>query len=179
MRNLKLQLRYLIAALILIMMTGCASGGGAGPGPQPPPVPPTPTEVWNSRNQVELSWSDMPVTVQGGSESYVLRRRMTISLPVKRRIIKTESFMGFDRGDVLESTVALYAADGQAIYRRSLHKELGNPDCYEAYEAQPYGGPPTDLVFFDLDCRVNGPNEQSGSLSARCHIAATLTFEEE
>lgn len=131
--------------------------------------------LWRGPDQVELTWDDMPVTVIGGSEDYVWTRSASLELPMHREPVRGDSFMGFDRGDVVEAEVAIYGGQGRVIYRRSLHKEEGDPDSYEAYWPLPYSGPPTKRLTVDLTCRVNGKN-QFDELSARCHFAAIVTF---
>jgi hypothetical protein len=120
----------------------------------------------------------MPVTVYGGSEANVLRREFSFEMHEARLVESAQSFMGFDRGDVVESTVALYNQANEVIYRRSLHKEAGDPDCYEAFDPPqaPLTNTPAKRVRLAIDCRVNGPNDVTGNLSARCHLLATLTF---
>ena len=154
-------------------MVGCQSS--YTPIVSPPPYEPGNMGVlWRGPDQIEITWDDMPITAYGGSEEYVWTRSATIQLPEYREPVRGDSFMGFDRGDVVEAEVAVYDGMGRVIYRRSLHKEEG-ADTYEAYWPLPYQGPLTKRLNIDLTCRVNGKN-QFNELTARCHFAVVLTF---
>jgi len=173
------ELTLFVLVGVLLALVGC--GGNPDPKPPPPPPPPPagePSIIWRSADQVELSWTDMPVTVHGGSESSVLRRSMTVILPETRHIANVQSFAGFDRGDVIEATLALYNQANEAVYRLSPHLEGGVPECYPAYDppTPPLVNTPASRLVLDAECRVNGPNDFNGKLTARCHFAVTVTF---
>ncbi len=165
----------LVAIAMGVMIFGCNSGTITAPIEPPIYTNGSMQVLWRGLDQVEMTWVDMPITAVGGSEDYVWTRSASLELPVYRKPVRGDSFMGFDRGDVVESEVAVYDGQGRVIYRRSLHKEEGDPDSYEAYWPLPYDGPPTKRLSVDLTCRVNGKN-QFGELSARCHFAAIITF---
>jgi len=160
---------------IVLLLVGC--GGGTEP-----PFVPSPYEegamnvLWRGPDQIEVTWDDMPITAYGGAEEYVWTRSASVQLPEWREPVRGNSFMGFDRGDVVEAEVAIYDGRGREVYRRSLHKEEG-ANTYEAFWPLPYSGPPTQRLNIDLTCRVNGKN-QFDELSARCHLAAIVTFKE-
>lgn len=166
----------LIVAMLFFMLMGCDFRAS----PSEPDIP-VYTEgrlnvLWRGPDQIELQWDDMPITAYGGSEQYVWTRRTSIPLPEYRKPVRGNSFMGFDRGDVVEAEVAVFDHMGREIYRRSLHKEEGD-NTYEAFWPLSYEGPPTNRLHVDLTCRVNGTN-QLDSLTARCHFAVIITFGE-
>ena len=169
-------MKWLASALIVVF---CACGGNSPPNLCPTPPPPTTGDieiVWRSPDQVDLTWTDMPATVKGGSEANVFTRRIVLELGEARRIKALNTFMGFDRKDVIEAESVLYDDRGVEIYTRSLHLEAGVDENYDAWEPREYTGPVTVRIFFDAVCRVNGKNA-AGCLTARCHLLARITFE--
>ncbi len=136
----------------------------------------TPDLLWRGGTQLEISWSDMPVTVQGGSEDFVFTRRSIVALPGPLSVDRVDSFAAYDRGDTLESVVAVYDQQGRVLHRRSPHKELGLAGLYRPFQQQWYRGPPVTQLTVDLACRVTASNAVSGSLSARCHFLVTVLF---
>lgn len=175
--NLGVSGRELLLLVLLAALIGLVSCGGKPP-PEPPPPPPdgNPTIIWRGNDQVELSWDDMPVLVYGGSEASVLRRRLAFQMHEARPIASIQTFMGFDRGDVVEADLALYDEENRVVYRRSAHLEGGVPDCYDAFATAPSLVPSARGIVLDAVCRVNGKNEVTGDLSARCHFLTTVTF---
>jgi hypothetical protein len=125
-----------------------------------------------------MTWVDMPVTVGGGDEKCVLNRRVTYDLGEPRKILSAYSFHGFDNGDSVESLSVLYAKDGKPLYRRSEHLEGITPD-YDAFDPPQPVDYVTDGLILDIVCRVTGENGNTGELSARCHLAVYLEFEED
>lgn len=161
---------------------------GASCPPNPPDPPPTcvptpagePTFFWRGDDQVDISWEGMPITVCEGEDpqAKILQLRAVLDLPSPRTPVFLDSFCGLDRGDVAEMEVSMYDDQNRALYRRSLHLEGGVPDCYDAYDPRPsLSSLPTSRVVMDAVCRANGPNEVTGSISARCHLQGTVTFE--
>jgi hypothetical protein len=121
----------------------------------------------------------MPVTVCEGEtpQAQILQLRAILELPSPRTPVALDSFCGLDRGDVAEMEVSMYDDQNRALYRRSLHLEGGVPDCYDAYDPRDsLSTLPTSRVVMDAICRANGPNEVTGSISARCHLQGTVIF---
>lgn len=178
---MKIDWKFWLGAVLFVVLAICVCGCKTPTDPQPDPTPVPDgdmTVIWRGPNQVEFNWVDMPVTVKGGSEDLVFRRTSHYALPTKRIVLEAQSFIGLDRGDVVEADVFIYGDHGEVIYRRSLHKELGELSCYDAYDSQGTVLEAHNITII-LVCRVNGPNTVYGYLSARCHFAATLWFDEE
>ncbi len=135
-----------------------------------------PDILWRGGTQLEIEWSDMPVTVQGGSEDFVFTRRSVVPLPAPMFVDRVDSFAAYDRGDTLESVVVVYDQDNRVLHRRSPHKESGFAGLYRPFEQQWYRGPPVTEFTIDLACRVTAPNAVSDSLSARCHFLVNVLF---
>lgn len=177
-----------VAAVII----GCASDwvptspdvGISGP-QMPDPLPALPAEpdpvdaediTWVVNTDEEsglvsytLRWPKdyMPVTVRGGSEDLVYRRKWLISLPEKIAITQIWTFMGLDRGDLVEMDVEIDTEHGVPLVRRSLHKETYV--VYDAWEVKEISTPVrAQALNVGLLGRVTGINWAS-KLQARCH----------
>lgn len=169
-----------MALLSALALVAC----GGNPPPQPPqcpkpPPPGDPTFTWAGNTQLDISWEDMPVVVCEGEgiQARILQRRAVIDLPEPRVAETLDSFMGFDRGDVIEADVIIYDDQGRRLYHRSLHLEGNVPECYDAKEPRDsLSTHPTGRIIMDVVCRANGPNDVTGNLWARCHLQGTVNF---
>jgi hypothetical protein len=178
MRRWRFAWAWTVGVTLAFGLAGC---GGVDPPPPDEPCQPVPdadpTFRWESPQDLELTWVDMPVTVGGGDEKCVLQRRLTYELDAPRRIKSAYSFHGFDKGDSVESLSVLYAKDGKPLYKRSEH--IGEVTAeYDAFDPPQPVGYETDGLILDIVCRVTGNNSNTGNLSARCHLAVYVEFED-
>jgi hypothetical protein len=114
--------------------------------------------------------------VKGGSEDLVYRQRIEIPFDETVVIYKASTFIGLDRGDVVEADVELEAVGGFRFYQRSFHKEW--LVSYEAWLTKAISVT-TDRVTVVLLCRVNGTQQNSEHPrykqgSARFHAGVVL-----
>jgi hypothetical protein len=121
-----------------------------------------------------IVFPDMPAHIWGGSESYLYRRRYVVPLPLGTHISRVSSFIGVDRGDVVEVGVDVYSLGSYTIYQRSLHKEAGliEFDGWSSADADYTVGDP---IVFELSCRVTGANAVTGRLEANVLYEVRLT----
>ncbi len=122
-----------------------------------------------------LVWPDgyWPQTVQGGDESLVFRRKWRSTLADKMIAVGVWTFIGLDRGDIVEADIDVYG-QGIPLAHRSLHKE--GVATYDAWKYHPVGpGVSVQRVAVHLACRVNGENEHlANRLSARVHYGLQI-----
>jgi len=112
-----------------------------------------------------IVFPNMPVHVSGGSEAYLYKRRYVVTLAKGTHIDEVASFIGVDRGDVVEVGVDLYSIGSYNIYQRSLHKESGLTN-FDGWSSAPADYTVGDPIVIALACRVTGPNAVSGRLEA-------------
>jgi len=112
-----------------------------------------------------IVFPNMPVHVSGGSEAYLYKRRYVVTLPSGTHIDEVASFIGVDRGDVVEVGVDVYSTGSYNIYQRSLHKESGLTN-FDGWSSAPADYTVGDPIVIALACRVTGPNAVSGRLEA-------------
>jgi len=115
--------------------------------------------------------------VEGGSEALVYREVFkTKPLPV--RLIGVWTFIGLDRGDIVEADTDVFCQKGIGLAHRSLHKE--NFSTYDAWKYYPLSLNMTvRKINFHVTCRVNGKNHHlDDRLSARVHFGLELIGEE-
>lgn len=104
--------------------------------PPPEPVRVTPSLMdGDNRYSLYVDIPDQPVRFSGGNEAFVYRRLYDLSLPPGSVVERVSSFIGTDRGDVVEADVEIYSLGGLRIYQRSLHKECGC--AYDAWSTEP------------------------------------------
>ncbi len=168
-----------VGCLVPLVIVGlaCLSLAASCP-PKPPdpepckPVPAAePKFTWESPTTLELTWVDMPVTVGGGDEKCVLNRRLAFSFDKPVEILTVYSFQAVDSGDSIEMLTALYAKDGEPLYKRSEHITPGVCTEYDAFDPPQPVNYETDGLILDAVCRVTGNNKDTGELNARCHLA--------
>ena len=123
-----------------------------------------------------LVWPDgyWPVIVQGGKESLVLRRSWRTRMPVPMSPVGVWTFIGLDRGDIVEADIDVYGPKGIPLAHRSMHKE--GMISYDAWRYCPIGAMGAlRRIRLDIVCRVNGINEHLGNrLSARVHYGLQI-----
>lgn len=206
----------------IMELTGVDSGGSGTPPPPPPPPPTGPLKgelqfhVLGNSGVVVFPDGLWPCLVEGGDEKDakvslkdpkgdrdssavgddrgVLRAVYEVDLKRPRELWQIESFIGNDRGDVVEADVDVYAADavrrGERLYHRSLHKE----DPFSVYDA--WNGKPVNAtvsrIIVHLTYRVNGDTHNDfrkkkenygglglkNRLSARAHFGVELYWRE-
>lgn len=116
-----------------------------------------------SGSQAVIVWPDMPVVVYGGSEDWVLRRSQTYDLGAERSITALSTFMGWDRGDIGEAHVIVSDERGVVIYARSMHRQNGYDENYDAMNtASPIVPTKTRTISVDLLVRCTGDNLNPG-----------------
>jgi hypothetical protein len=165
-----------LALAALLATTGChvpaAANPAYGPTPSESPEPvlvplsadlsaPDATGARTAR----IVFPDMPVHVSGGSEAYLYKRRYLVTLPAGTHIEEVASFIGVDRGDVVEVGVDVYSIGSYNIYQRSLHKESGLTN-FDGWSSAPADYTVGDPIVIALACRVTGRNAVSGRLEA-------------
>ena len=115
-----------------------------------------------------------PITVKGGSEAETWKRTWQTTLNVKVEPVGVWTFIGMDRGDIVEADVEVYTQNGTPIVLRSVHKEV--PATYDAWQynkVDEVGGVRQVKVF--MACRVNGKNlHLDDRLSARIHYGVII-----
>lgn len=173
------------AATLLLFLLTC----GAPPSPRPTVNMPEVDPHWRvsdpdalGRRSCYLVMPFMPVNVRGGSEAYVYRRAWEVPLPEELTIVKVSTFIGLDRGDIVEADIELRAKpSGFWFYQRSLHKELWYM-TFEAWETKAVAVR-TEIIEVSVVCRVNGKNRNQdhpryGTLTARVHFGVVLVVEQ-
>jgi hypothetical protein len=118
-----------------------------------------------------------PVIVFGGCEDNVFRRSWWTSLSTKIIPQGIWTFIGLDRGNIVEADIEVYTQEDIPLVLRSLHKEtLGNYDAWQ-YNSIDYVGA-TQVVKVAVTCRVNGKNlTLPRQLQARFHVGVVLIGE--
>lgn len=122
---------------------------------------------------LEMPVGYWPVTVRGGDEKFVWRRRWQTSLPTPLSPYRLWTFCGLDRGDIVETELNIETHDGIPIFMSSFHKEAAT--AYEGWRttgALDWVGK-IQKINIIMSCRVNGKNAQ-GELSARYHAGIRL-----
>jgi hypothetical protein len=122
-----------------------------------------------------IVFPDMPVRVRGGSELYLYRSRYVVSLPKGTHVSGVSSFIGVDRGDVVEVGVDLYSTGSYTIYQRGLHKESGLLD-FDGWSSADADYTLGDPIVISLMCRVTGPNAVTGRLEANVLYEVRLSI---
>ena len=189
MRRWAIVLAWLVVMACVAGSYGCngdwLGSGHTGPTPVPTPVPeptPAPTPppqvspevVWRGPDQVDILWPD--ITIVGGSEDYVLRWHFEWMLGRPRTIKHVQTFMGFDNGDQVEASIAVYDGENRVGYRRSEHLELVSEN-YDAWDTQHWlTGQPATRIVVDIIGRTTGLNH-AGKLTSHQHYQLLLTFE--
>jgi len=152
-------------------------GGGAPPPPPPPPAPPSPPpnpdknvkvtagrDPENGMVNVTVDLEENLVKVEGGSEDLVFYRRAEVDFGASYRLSEISTFIGLDRGDIVEADIYVDTSAGVRVYQRSFHKEA--LQSYEAWDSHPTLPLLVRHVVINFACRVNGRNA-AGQLSAR------------
>lgn len=114
-----------------------------------------------------------PITVRGGDEVHVWKRSWKTTLNVEVEPIGVWTFIGLDRGDIVEADVEVYTENGTPLVLRSVHKEtLAMYDAWQYNKVREVGG--VRLVKVFMSCRA-GVNELLGDrLSARIHFGVII-----
>jgi hypothetical protein len=144
-------------------------GGGAPPPPPPPPSPPPPPPPADDKVKVTVTrdpenrlvnitvdLTENLVTVRGGSEDFVFARRAEVDFGAAYSLVEIRTFLGLDRGDIVEADLYVDTAAGVRVYQRSLHKEV--PGNYEAWDRQETVPLRVRHVVIYFGCRVNAKN---------------------
>ncbi len=120
-----------------------------------------------------------PQTVFGGSEQNVYRRSWLSTLDTEIRPLDIWTFIGLDRGDIVEADVEVYTEKGIPLVLRSLHKEVsGIFDAWQ-HNCLPYLEP-IRIIRVVATCRVNGRNVFGRNvllhkrLEARFHLGVII-----
>jgi len=122
------------------------------------------------------TWLFPVEAVKGGDEAFVFHDTFPLDCSGFTHVTEVATFIGVDRGDIVEAAVDLTSAGGFALYQRSFHKESVGE--YDAWEKTPVtfhlDGTPKDDLVLTLTCRVTG-RDPDGKLSATIQFEARLT----
>ena len=132
------------------------------------------------------SWTlrlpQMPVMIFGGCEELVYRRIWTVPFASNDLvdIFEVWSFIGVDRGDIVEADIEVASLEGVRYHLRSEHKE--SMMSYDAWWGCPASVASRGAVV-SVVCRVNGRQQDSdhprhGTLTARVHFGLVLNGKE-
>ena len=114
-----------------------------------------------------------PVPIFGGDEKNVFRRSWKTSLSATTIPKGIWTFIGLDRGDIVEGDIEVWTQKGLPLVLRSFHKEaLGNFDAWQFNPIEYIG--PIRRLRVGTTCRVNGKNVIHGGLQARFHIGIII-----
>jgi len=152
----------------------------------PAVLPPIDWIVSNPDKRGMKSWTlqlpQMPVMVLGGDEERVYRRTWRVPF-VSNHVVdiyEAWSFIGVDRGDVVEADIEVSTMEGTRYHLRSEHKE--SMMSYDAWWSCPASAASEGAVV-SVTCRVNGRQQdidhpRYGSLTARVHFGLVLNGKE-
>lgn len=146
----------------------------------------------SGRYTVWVDIPDQPVTVAGGSEERVYRRRYLFLLPGGAELREVESFIGADAGDLYEADVELISREGIRLYQRSPHHSITHetgtvPDDCDAWKSKPVeytcadaSGCYVEVVLLGrvTDRNMSPQNPNYGELLARFHFGLRLQVQE-
>jgi hypothetical protein len=122
------------------------------------------------------TWPFPVEMVKGGDEAFVFHETYPLDCSGFSHVTEVATFIGVDRGDIVEAAVDLVSEGGFALYQRSFHKEL--PGDYDAWEKSPVSyhldGTLRDGLVLTLTCRVTG-RDPDGKLSATIQFECRLT----
>jgi len=123
-----------------------------------------------------------PVTVFGGSEDLVYRRKYQTSLARAVFPLGIWAFIGLDRGDIVEVELNVETDFGVPLVQTSYHKE--RLDSFEGWRwfGLEWYRQQLQVLNVIFSCRVTGPNkgigESADELSAMFHCGLRVIGEE-
>lgn len=154
-----------LAVAAAMALIGCNAPTSSDPTPTPTWGPALPPPAGYGVLQIGaehaiIFWPDLPVVIYGGAESLVLRRVQTFNLDRQHEIVSIRTFIGWDRGDIGEAHIIVIDHKGVPIYSRSVHRQNGYDENYDAFDLQEVPVPSTtDTLTVDLLVRCTGQND--------------------
>lgn len=122
-----------------------------------------------------VDFPNQPVLIKVGEPRF--EKLYAVKLPLNTEVLRLYSFIGVDRGDVVEADLETFTSKGSRLIQRSEHKETAVIfDSWRAYDIQFQTSEGDRWLVFSLVGHPTGSNVITNAPWAKIHWGVRLAL---